>query len=699
MIEYNQFPDFINDYIYKQGWTNLRDIQLEAIDVILNSNSDVLIASPTASGKTEACLFPIFTKLNETNLDGITCLYISPLKALINDQFDRMKDILVKSNINLFRWHGDISSSSKDKAISSKNSFVQITPESLQALILKYPLELETIFTNLQFIVIDEIHYFLGSVRGAHLSSILSIIQKWAKNRRIIALSATLSNTNIVKEYLNSNDLKIITSTNNLGKVRLLVDNNNENYEYTLYKYINHKKCILFSPTRGMAEDNYQILNKVNDSLNGDNYIYIHHGSISKAQRNEVEEKLKNDEIMTVSATTTLELGIDIGSLERIVQVKTPFSINSMVQRLGRSGRNNLNKEMVFIHNIDINQLLDIDSFIENIPLNLIYNIALIELYIKDKYLEDYKLDKYPYELLFHQTITFLYMDPGISFNKLINNVLNRNIFKYISKDEYLILIKYLIDKNYLEIDNNKLIYLAELGERIANSYHIYTLFETPIEYIVNYNNKIIGKINKLTNNKQVFNLAGSSWIIKKENKNTLTYYVDKTNIRGINPFDSNDTFIFDEVVINKMFELLDNYQDLPYLTNNTKEIYKQSVKMYQELKNIYPDNLIKLDNGYLYIVRRGSIVLNTLACIFNKYNIYTNVITRDFIPFGLYINCLDKNKIISILNNLKNEEDYSFNLNIKDSYKYSNLIPNELLRKRLKEKYTNFEILNNKIL
>ena len=165
---FHRFPEFVKEYIYSRGWQGLRPAQLFAARVLLDSEDNLLLTGATASGKTEAAFFPILTDLiqNPPSAEGISVLYIAPLKSLINDQFSRMTELLEQSGIPVTHWHGDVGVSQKEKLLKDPRGILQITPESLEAMLMKRGTDLLRLFGSLRYVLIDEVHTLISSDRG-----------------------------------------------------------------------------------------------------------------------------------------------------------------------------------------------------------------------------------------------------------------------------------------------------------------------------------------------------------------------------------------------------------------------------------------------------------------------------------------------------------------------------------------------------
>ena len=166
MDAFDRFAPFIQDFIYDHDWQSLRAVQVAAADAIFNTDENVLLTASTASGKTEAAFFPILTELWEDPPASVGCVYVGPLKALINDQFLRLEDLCAEGNIPVWHWHGDVSQSHKAKMLKHPSGILQITPESLESMLLHRHNAIPRIFGDLRFVVIDEVHSLLRGDRG-----------------------------------------------------------------------------------------------------------------------------------------------------------------------------------------------------------------------------------------------------------------------------------------------------------------------------------------------------------------------------------------------------------------------------------------------------------------------------------------------------------------------------------------------------
>ena len=190
---FDRFAPFVQDFVYEHEWESLRAIQVAAADAIFNTDENVLLTSSTASGKTEAAFFPILTELWEDPPASVGCLYVGPLKALINDQFFRLTDLCEEGGINVWHWHGDVAQSHKARLMKKPSGILQITPESLEAMLLHRHAAIPKLFGDLRFVVIDEVHALMRGDRGAQTLCLIERLSRMAGTKpRRVGLSATI---------------------------------------------------------------------------------------------------------------------------------------------------------------------------------------------------------------------------------------------------------------------------------------------------------------------------------------------------------------------------------------------------------------------------------------------------------------------------------------------------------------------------
>jgi ATP-dependent Lhr-like helicase len=501
-----------------------------------------LIAAGTASGKTEAAFFPVITKIYESfsaggGAPGVNALYVSPLKALINDQAERLEPLLEKAGIPLWRWHGDVGEGAKHKLLENPSGILQITPESLEALLVRRPGHIKSLFSSLEFIIIDEIHAFIGTDRGSELLCQAERIRSMCgmeKGPRRIGLSATLGDYGEALEWLSGGtgrEARLIASTGKASRrVSLAVDWYGDARFYpALYEQCRpdeeapFRKCIIFTNSRLEAEETIAALKETGENR-GEGTFHVHHGSVSAALREETERYLREGEgASTIAATATLEMGIDIGKLDRIIQIGAPLSVAAFVQRLGRSGRRLGRSQMYFTSR----EYPEADlSPLAKIPWTLLKTVAVIELYLREKWTEDSSGNPLPYSLLCHETMSVLMSQGETVLEKLVDQILAMPPFKNIACADYREILGRLAAGGYIEKTESGGIILGLEGEQLANHYSFYSVFPAEEEYRVVLGGREIGRVNYTPPEGSALVLGGRVWRVSAVNKRAREIHV-----------------------------------------------------------------------------------------------------------------------------------------------------------------------------
>jgi ATP-dependent Lhr-like helicase len=537
---YSRLAPFIREYIYDKRWQALREIQEKTIPAILDTEDHLLIAAGTASGKTEAAFFPILTLLASEPVreeKGIAVLYISPLKALINDQSQRLMPLADRAGIPLRRWHGDVSENHKQKALEDPAGILQITPESLEALLLRRHEKIAGLFGNLKFIVIDEVHAFMGTDRGAQLICLMERIRVLSGSApRRVGLSATLGDYSAALHWLGrGTERRAVLIRGEMGqgqRVSLAVDYyRDQGYYPALYEQCRGvKKCIIFTNSRLEAEETVSALKTLARERGGEDHFHVHHGSIAASLRQDTERALKEKEgPVTTAATATLELGIDIGELDRIIQIGPPAGAANFVQRLGRSGRSGGKAQMYFTHRefppISPGAAVTA-TVIERIPWGLLQTIAVIQLYLEEQWTEDAGERPLPFSLLCHQTLSVLASLGERTAAELSRLILSFPPFRNIRLEDFAELLRSLeaggfvekiVEETGEETEDGKIILGLE-GERIVNHYSFYSVFPGEDEFRVTFDGRELGKINFIPPEKSGIILGGRAWRVETVN-------------------------------------------------------------------------------------------------------------------------------------------------------------------------------------
>jgi ATP-dependent Lhr-like helicase len=561
-----QLDERIQRFIWAEGWESLRDAQEAAIPLILNADRDVIVAAATAMGKTEAAFLPALTHMLQLNESGLI-VYISPLKALINDQFDRFDRLCEQLDIPVWPWHGDVSSSLKTRFLSKRNGILLITPESLEAMFCNRGTSVGAIFDRLTFLIVDELHAFIGSERGKQLQSLMHRIEQ-AVERKIprIGLSATLGDMNLAAEYLRSGEgssVAIVESRSSNSELKIMVkgyeeplivrsgDDNDEEQEPTtpnliaihLFKSLRGSNNLVFPNSRREVERFTHLLNNLCLQHQVPNEFWPHHGSLSKEIRTETEAALKQHNLpATAICTNTLELGIDIGTVKSVAQIDSPPSVASLRQRLGRSGRRKGEPAILRCYCIEDALGAQI-SLATELRLELIETTAMISLLLEG-WFEPPATNGVHLSTLVQQMLSAIAQYGGATISQLYTLLCGKNApFSGLSKEDFMTLVRHLGHSELLMQDSSGVLLHGRVGEKLVNHYTFYAAFVIDEEFRIVASGKTLGTIpisQMLTVGQRIL-FAGKTWFVEQIDEAQKTIYVIRTS-GGVPPLFSGST-------------------------------------------------------------------------------------------------------------------------------------------------------------
>ena len=695
---FERYAPFVQDFIYEHSWESLRAIQVAAGEAIFNTEENVLLCASTASGKTEAAFFPILTLFDEDPPASVGAIYIGPLKALINDQFMRLNDLCDQAHIPVWHWHGDVAQSHKARMLKNPSGILQITPESLEALLLHKHAAVARLFGDLRFIVIDEVHSLLRGDRGGQTLCLIERLSQMAGvNPRRIGLSATIGDPELTGTILSAGSGRgcVIPQIQERGRTwrlsmehffvqgpqayqtktgprtRIVDDQASDgrrqgtaltacqvagaeldgaaqagaraegdaacggavgagvegssaqaradscaaraggepqepagDYDVVgvaqlealnvrvgevdgspadeeaagasemagvaseavapaedpdggvgedaphaplagasdvapefadpgigyIFEHTRDKKCLVFVNSREECETVCTTLRQYCEANGEPDRFLIHHGNLSASYRETAEEAMRDDErSMTTVTTATLELGIDIGRLERAFQVDAPFTVSSFLQRMGRTGRRGQPPEMWFVMREDPPEARAMLP--ESVPWKLIQGIALVQLYIEERWVEPPRPRRLPYSLLYHQTMATLASCGELSPAGLAQRVLTLSPFERVSAGDYRTLLNHLIETDHIERTEGGGLIVGLAGERLTNSFKFYAVFQENEEYTVRSESQELGTIVMPPPVGERIALAGHVWVVEEiDHKRHLIY---ATQVKG----------------------------------------------------------------------------------------------------------------------------------------------------------------------
>lgn len=601
---FQRYAPFIQDFIYRNNWESLRAVQVAAGDAVFHSDDNLLLSASTASGKTEAAFFPILTLFQEDMPKTVGAIYIGPLKALINDQFLRLNELCREAGIPVWHWHGDVARSHKSRLLKNPSGILQITPESLEALLLRRHSEIPHLFGDLRFVVIDEVHSLLRGDRGGQTLCLIERLSRLAGvNPRRIGLSATIGDPENTGRFLSMGTGRrtLIPEIKGKGvRWRLSMEHfyvqerqaadENGSAECAgalpvldgktdtapahadpglgyVFEHTRGKKCLVFVNSREECEAVTTTLRQYCEAKNEPDRFLIHHGNLSASYRESAEEAMKDDtRFQTTVTTATLELGIDIGRLERAFQIDAPFTVSSFLQRMGRTGRRDLPPEMWFVMREDPPE--ERAMLPATVPWKLLQGIGLVQTYLEERWVEPPRLDRLPYSLLYHQTMSTLASCGEMSPAALAGRVLSLSYFHRVSQEDFRMLLHHLLAQEQIQKTERGGLIVGLAGERQLSSFRFFAVFKENEEFTVRTRSQELGTIVRPPPVGEKIALAGHVWIVEEIDYKRHLIYCEQVPGKvpaffGLCPGDMHTK------ILEKMREVLQSDRIYPYLMKN----------------------------------------------------------------------------------------------------------------------------------
>lgn len=493
-------------WLYRQRWRELRPIQEEATGPILDGQQDVILAAPTAGGKTEAAFLPLLTALAERTASGsLAALCVSPLKALINDQFERLAEMGEAADVAVHRWHGDVPSGARKRLLDKPSGLLLITPESLEAFFVLRGPRMKALFADLRYVVIDEMHAFLGTERGRQLQSLLHRLELLLQ-RRVprVALSATLGDLRLAAGFLRpgeADQVALISDRESGQQVRLQVRGYRHDTEggddvevaRDLLSWLRGGHHLVFANRRATVERYADLLRRLCEREKVPNEFWPHHGSLSRQLREEAERAInERRRPTTLIATTTLELGIDVGAIESVVQIGSPPSVAALRQRLGRSGRRG---EAAVLRAVVQENGLNPDSPpADALRPRLLQTTAMVELLIEG-WVEPPQPASLHLSTLVQQTLSVLAQIGGADAGSLWKALCAAGPFSTVDRELFADFLRCLGAADLISQEHTGELLLGLEGERVVDHHSFFAAFSSPEEYRLVSDGKTLGQL------------------------------------------------------------------------------------------------------------------------------------------------------------------------------------------------------------
>lgn len=527
---FDQLSVGVQRWVYRQGWQSLRAVQEKTIPLVLEGRTDLLLTAPTAGGKTEAVFLPLVSWLEKGSAPtgyGVLCL--SPLKALINDQFNRLGPLCESAQTNITPWHGDVSQSIKNRSWRKASGVLMITPESLESMFVRRPVELRDRMQHLRYVVIDEFHAFIGRERGQQLISLLARLEAMlGRSVRRIALSATIGDSDMALACLRPDGSQEGIHLDVAGKqldLKLLLKAYQSREDglpaslemgQDLFGWLRGDSHLVFANSRRVVEEMTDRLTRLSESANVPLEFYAHHGSLSREARHFVEERLREGEKPTTAiATSTLELGIDIGDVVSVGQVGSPTNVSSLRQRLGRSGRREGQSAI-------LRALVTSESNLKEpgppalLELEVFQSIAVIDKLLK-RWIEPPDTSRLHLSTLIQQLLSMIAYQGDVTAAHAYKTLCVHGPWTAIDPDFFKRFLRSIASQEVIsQLPSGELI-VGVVGEREISRHDFYTSFQVPEEFRLTANGKTIGAIpvdNPVVPG-QLMLFAGRRWKVK----------------------------------------------------------------------------------------------------------------------------------------------------------------------------------------
>jgi ATP-dependent Lhr-like helicase len=483
----------------------LRPVQAATLGPV-TAGRDCVVLAPTAGGKTEAAAFPTLSRILTERLGPVSTLYICPLRALLNNQESRLQRMAEATGLRVGKWHGDVAPRARRELVREPPDILMITPESLEVLLISPGERAEALLSRVRVAIIDEVHAFAADARGAHLLSILERLQLRAGGHvQRIGLSATVGNPDALARWLQGSgaaEAPVVVAPPGARKVaefRWQVASGTPGAAAVIRDLGHGEKRLVFVESRSRAEELATALQAAGVQ------VWVHHSSVGRDAREQAELNFENTDGATLIATSSMELGIDVGDLDHIFQLDAPATVSSLAQRLGRTGRRPHTHPRM--------------TFVADTPEDLLLALALVSRF-EEGWVEDIHPEVRAWTVAVHQVFANLLETGGATRAGLLARLSPVPSFSGIRVEEWGQLFDWMTAEGWLEEADGALL-LGRRAERTfgaKNFFRLYAVFEAPALLTVRYGSQEIGTIQswfagQLVGGHKAFRLAGRGWV------------------------------------------------------------------------------------------------------------------------------------------------------------------------------------------
>lgn len=629
--------EMLQRWIWKQGWEKLHEIQERAIEPILAGDRDVVIAAATAGGKTEAAFLPICSRAATSAPEtGLHVLYISPLKALINDQHRRLEELFECVDLPTARWHGDVGQREKRAVRESPRGALLITPESLESVFINHGGRASAMFSHLAYVVVDELHAFIGTERGRHLQSLLHRVEMVSGGPiPRIALSATLGDMEAAAAYLRPDsglaheiievsgagqDLRLqvrgyLAPVSDQTGDQEIAPTDAEEISAHLFKVLRGQSNLVFTNRRAETERYADMLRRKSETAGVPNEFWPHHGSLARSLKEDVEAVLQEGRRpATAVCTSTLELGIDIGSVSSIAQIGNPPSVAALRQRLGRSGRRGESAILrIYISEPKLTSQSHPEDLIRE---DLVQSIAMVRLLL-DHWFEPPGAGQLHLSTLLHQVLSLIAERGGVQADGTFQMLCAEGPFSGVAPGEFAHLLRAMGEADLVSQTHDGFLVLGLMGERLVNRYDFYAAFQTPEEYRLRHGGKTLGSLPILfpvaVGTFLIF--AGRRWEAIAVDEQRKTIDLRSASGGKLPTFGGRGAYVHDRVR-DEMLQIYRSDETPRFLDSHANELLAEGRENFQRLE-LSNRRVLTFGRETMLFPWRGDRVMNTVVRLF----------------------------------------------------------------------------------
>jgi len=626
----------VQRWVWRNEWQELREIQERSVAPILDRSGDLIVAAATAAGKTEAAFLPIVSSLCQDPIEtGIGALYISPLKALINDQHQRLELLCEAAEIGLARWHGDVGGEEKRRVRERPRGILLITPESLESIFVNHGSSAPKIFGALRYVVIDELHAFIGSERGRQLQSILHRIELAGRQAPMrVGLSATLGDMAVAAEFMRPGGGQGVNLIESADDSRTLMvqlrgyeagrapgepdpedqspDGDRLEIAEHLFGVLRGSDNLVFANSRRSVEEFADLLRRRCESDRVPIEFFAHHGSLSKALREDVEQRLGDrSQPTTAICTSTLELGIDVGSVTCVGQIDPPFSAAALRQRLGRSGRRPEDPSVLRMY-VTESELGPGTAPSDELREGLVQSIALVQALIEG-WFEPPVDEALHLSTLVQQLLSVIAQHGGAVGDEIWTALCGSGPFE-LDRQDFVQLLRGLAERGVIQQSGDRELILTPRGEQIVGHYTFYSAFTTPEEYRLIADGSELGTmpISSPLREDSYLIFGGRRWRVVEVDDERRVIVVIRAKGGKVPRFFGESGELHDEIR-RRMREIYEGDSVPAFLDAKAKELLAQARAAFGSL-GLNRHQIIDFEGGAAFFPWKGDRVTATLA-------------------------------------------------------------------------------------